>query len=346
MKSKKVITIYDIAESLHLSPSTISRGLKDHPLLKKETIRKIKATAQKMGYQPNKFASILRQRQSKTIGVIVPKLNSYFMSSVISGIEKITYQNGYGLLINQSQESVNQEISCVNTMFNSHVDGLLVSLAYDTKNLAHFDSLLEKNIPIVFFDRVLDSPGCMSIVIDNFKAGYEATAHLIGQGCRNIVHLTGNLLRNVYSDRLLGYKMALTENGIVFDQKMVFESGLNMEDGKAIVQKILKMKPRPDGVFASNDTSAVAVIMELLNAGVKVPGDIAVVGFNNDPLSQVIQPRLTTVDYPAMEMGELAAKSLIDRLKDPQSDSISTVVLKHSLIVRHSSIRQKPEANG
>ena len=218
MKNTKVITIYDIAEALNLSPSTVSRGLKDHPLLKKETIKKIKATALKMGYRHNKFASNLRQKQSYTIGVVVPKLNSYFMASVISGIEKITYQNGYGLLISQSQESVIQEKSCITTLFDSQVDGLLVSLAYDTKSLDHFNCLLEKNIPIIFFDRVAACRDCMSIVIDNFKAGYEVTSHLIEQGCKTIVHVTGNLLRNVYSDRLEGYKQALADHDLVFDE--------------------------------------------------------------------------------------------------------------------------------
>ncbi len=343
MKTKKIITIYDIAESLNLSPSTISRGLKDHPLIKKETIRKIKAKALKMGYQRNKFASNLRQKQSYTIGVVVPKLNSYFMASVISGIEKITYQNGYGLLISQSQESVIQEGSCVTTLFDSQIDGLLVSLAFDTKSLDHFNCLLEKNIPIVFFDRVAACPDCMSIVIDNYKAGYEATAHLIEQGCSNIVHVTGNLLRNVYSDRLQGYKQALADHEIPFDQGKVLISNLSGQEGNSIAQKILKMNPQPDAIFATNDSSAVAIILELTKAGIRVPEDIAVVGFNNDPLSQVIQPNLTTIDYPAIEMGELAATSLINRLKSTQTSNISTVVLNHRLIVRQSSLRKNQE---
>ncbi len=342
-KGKKVITIYDIAEALNLSPSTVSRGLKDHPLLKKETIRKIKTAAIKLGYRRNKFASNLRQKQSFTIGVLVPKLNSYFMSSVISGIEKITNQNEYGLLINQSQESVGQEISCVKTLFDSHIDGLLVSLAYDTKDLDHFSCMMEKNIPIVFFDRVTNCVGCMSIVIDNHKAGYEATSHLIEQGCRNIVHLTGNLLRNVYADRLQGYSQALTDHGITFDQNRVIAGDLSGNGAKTIVQKLLQMKPRPDAIFAANDTSAVSIMLELIQAGIKIPEEISVVGFNNDPISRVITPQLTTIDYPAIEMGELAATSLINKLKSTQTNSISSMVLQHSLIVRDSSLKNKPK---
>jgi LacI family transcriptional regulator len=339
MKSNKEVTIYDVAKALNISPSTVSRGLKDHPHIHKDTIKKVKAAAHEMGYQRNKFASNLRQKHTNTIGVVVPRLSSYFMATVIAGMEKITNQHGYGLIISQSQESVKHEISCVSTLYNSRVDGLLVSLAFDTKNTDHFNVLLNKNIPVVFFDRVSECKGCMSIVIDNYKAGYEATSHLIDQGCRQIVHLGGNLLRNVYSDRFRGYKQALADNGIPFDQKMVMIGDLTGEFGIEAAQTIEKMKPIPDGIFASNDTSAVAAIVELENSGFSIPGDIAVVGFNNEPVSKVVRPNLTTIDYPAREIGEIAAAALINKLTNSHSDSLSTIILKHSLIIRQSSLR-------
>jgi len=339
MKSNKEVTIYDVAKALNISPSTVSRGLKNHPHIKKETKKKILTTAREMGYQHNQFASNLRQKHTNTIGVVVPKLNSYFMATVISGIEKITSENGYGLIISQSQESWKKEISCISTLFNSRVDGLLVSLSFDTKNMDHFNIILNKDIPIVFFDRVADCYGCMNIVIDNYKAGYEATSHLIEQGCKRIMHMGGNLLRNVYSERFRGYKQALDDNKIEIDQNLIILSDLSIEAGKEIAKKILKIMPRPDGIFASNDASAVAIIVELEKAGVKIPDEIAVVGFNNEPISQVVQPNLSTVNYPAMEIGEIAATSLINKLKNSQSDNLSTIVLKHNLIIRKSSMR-------
>jgi LacI family transcriptional regulator len=314
--------------------------LKDHPHIRKETIKKIKATAHEMGYQRNKFASNLRQKHTNTIGVVVPKLNSYFMATVIAGMEKITNQNGYGLIISQSQESAKQEIACVSTLFNSRVDGLLVSLAFDTKNTDHFNGLLNKNIPVVFFDRVSECNGCMSVVIDNYKAGYEATAHLVEQGCRQVMHLGGNLLRNVYADRYRGYKQALSDNKIEFKHELVVISDMSAQAGIDAAKKILSMHPRPDGLFASNDTSAVAAIVELEKAGVKIPSEIAVVGFNNEPISQVVQPNLSTVDYPAKEIGEIAATSLINMLKSSQSHNLSTIVLKHKLLIRKSSLKR------
>jgi LacI family transcriptional regulator len=339
MKSYKEVTIYDVAKVLNVSPSTVSRGLKNHPHIKKETKKNIIAKAKEMGYQQNKFASNLRQKHTNTIGVVVPKLDSYFMATVISGIEKITAQNGYGLIISQSQESWKKEISCISTLFNSRVDGLLVSLAFDTKNLEHFNLLLNKDIPVVFFDRVTDCNGCMSIVIDNYKAGYEATSHLIEQGCKRIVHIGGNLLRNVYSERFRGYKQALTDNKIEFEQNLVVICDMSGQASTEAAKKILKMLPRPDGIFTSNDTTAVAAMVELERAGVIIPDEIAVVGFNNDPISQVIRPNLTTVDYPARQIGEIAAASLINKLKNSESANFSTIMLKHDLICRQSSFR-------
>lgn len=340
MKPTKDITIYDVAEALNISPSTVSRGLNDHPHIHKDTKKKIRAAAKEMGYQQNKFASSLRKRRTETIGVVVPRLNSYFMATVIAGAEKITNKHGYGLIISQSQESVKHEVSCVSTLFDSRVDGILISLAFDTRNLDHFSKLLNKNIPVVFFDRVADCQGCMSVIIDNFKAGYDATAHLIEQGCKRIIHLGGNLYRNVYSERLRGYKQALHDNGIDFNQKLVFISDLTGQSGRDIMKKVFRQNLKPDGVFASNDTSAVATMLEMQEAGIKIPGDVAVAGFNNEPISQVISPNLTTIDYPAREIGEIAATALIEKLNNSQSVSYSTIVLKHSLIIRESSLRK------
>ncbi len=341
MKTSRDVTIYDVAKALNLSPSTVSRGLKDHPHINEGTKNKIKAAADSMGYRQNKFASSLRKRRTETIGVVVPKLNSYFMATVISGMEKVTNEHGYGLIISQSQESGKQEISCISTLFNSRVDGILISLAFDTKTLDHFDILFDKDIPVVFFDRVAECHGCMKVVIDNYKAGYEATAHLLSRGCKRIVHFGGNLLRNVYDDRFRGYRQALSDYGIEFNQKLVLISDLTRESSMVLAKKVRNMNPRPDGLFAANDTSAVAAIVELQKSGIRVPGDIAVVGFNNEPISQVIQPNLTTVDYPAREIGEIATKSLINKLNNSESGKLSTLVLKHSLIIRQSSMKNK-----
>lgn len=335
----KEVTIYDIAETLNISPATVSRGLKNHPGIKKDTKKRILETARKMGYQQNKFASDLRRKSTNTIGVIVPRLNSYFMSTVISGMEKVANAHGYNLIISQSQESFKKEIDSVTTMFNSRVDGLMISLAYDTKDTDHFEDLIRKQIPLIFFDRVIEHPGCTSIVIDNKRAGFEATMHLISQGCKRIVHVDGNVNRNVYADRLDGYKQALKESGIEFDPDLVINNKLTDQTSTEAAQFILNMKQLPDGIFTANDTSAVTCIRELKLAGIRVPQDIAVVGFNNDPISKVIEPNLTTIDYPGQEMGEIAATTLVNKLKKQPTGNLDTVVLRHKLIVRESSLK-------
>ncbi len=340
MKGNREVTIYDIAKALNISPSTVSRGLKDHAHIRKETKKKIIAAASELGYRQNKFASNLRLRKTHTLGIVVPRLNSYFMATAIAGIEKITNKSGYSLIISQSQESGRKEIESVTTLFNSRVDGLMVSLAFDTKNLNHFRILFDKSIPIVFFDRVFECPGCVSVIIDNYKAGYESVSHLISQGCHRIFYLGGNILRNVYSERLRGYKQALADNGIQFDQELVMIGDMSINSANIAVKKILSMRRRPDGVFTANDTTAVSMMAELKHAGVKIPEEIAVSGFNNEPISQVVEPKLTTVDYPAYEIGEITASTLINKLNNQNSANLSTIILEHKLIIRESTLRK------
>ncbi|HMI04091.1 MAG TPA: LacI family DNA-binding transcriptional regulator, partial [Pedobacter sp.] len=263
MKSGKEVTIYDIAAELNISAATVSRGLKDHPSINKKTKKRIKEVAMEMGYRSNTFASNLRSKRTNTIGVIIPRLNSNFMSAVLSGMEKVANEASYNLIISQSLESAQKEALNVQTMFNNRVDGIMVSLAYDTKDTSHFELLLKKGIPLLFFDRVLEHPQCTSVMIDNRKAGYEATRHLAEQGCKNIFHITGELTRNVYADRLSGYKSALQDFGLEYNEANVLVTRLDEKAGIDAAEKIMAMDPLPDGVFASNDTSAVSCMSAL-----------------------------------------------------------------------------------
>lgn len=344
MKSKNEVTIYDIAKALNISASTVSRGLNNHKSISKDTRKRILKAASEMEYQHNIFASNLRKRRTNTIGVVIPRFNSYFMSAVIAGMEKEANQAGYNLIVSQSQESVIKEITNISTMYNSRVDGLLVSLAYDTDNPDHFDVFFKKAIPVIFFDRVFKQPDYTNIIINNYQAGYDATSHLIKQGCRRILHLGGNLICSVYDDRYNGYKQALDDNGIPYDKNLVVINLLNEQAGVDTANKILSMKVLPDGIFASNDISAVAVMCKLKNAGIRIPDDIAVVGFNNNPVSTVIDPNLSTIDYPGQEMGKVSASTLIKQLNNPHKEYSNTIVLRHKLIIRESSVRVKNPA--
>jgi LacI family transcriptional regulator len=342
MLQDKDITIYDLARKLNISPATVSRGLKDHPAISKKTKKRIFDLAKEMGYRSNNFARNLRKQTTNTIGVIVPRLNSYFMSTVIAGMEKVANDEGYNLIISQSSESGQKEIASARTMFNNRVDGLLVSLAYDTEDVGHFDVFMKKNIPLIFFDRVIDNRNCVNVLIDNRKAAYDATKHLIDQGCKRIVHITATPKRNVYVDRLQGYKQALADHNIKFRDEYVIISNLSQEAGTVAAETIKQMKPLPDAVFVANDNCAVGCVMALKQSGIKIPQEIAVVGFNNDPVSTVVEPNLTTINYPGYEMGEIAARNLINHLNGISSiTSTNTILLRSELIIRASSIKKK-----
>ncbi|MGE5520015.1 MAG: LacI family DNA-binding transcriptional regulator [Candidatus Dadabacteria bacterium] len=342
MQNGKEVTIYDIASKLNISPATVSRGLKDHPAISKKTKKKIFDFAEKIGYRSNHFARNLRNQRTDTIGVIVPRLNSHFMSSVIAGIENIANKEGYNLIISQSSEMSLKEAANAKTMFNNRVDGLLVSLAYDTKDLSNFNVFFKKNTPVVFFDRVIDHDNCTNIVIDNKKAAYEATIHLIKQGCKRIVHITAQPIQNVYIDRIKGYKKALTDHKIKFKPEDIIITNLSMEAGAEAADTIIGLMPRVDGVFVANDNCAVGCMLALKEKGFRIPQDFAFVGFNNDPLSRVIEPNLSTINYSGKEIGELAAQHLINHLNGiSQINTTNTIILRAEFIIRNSSLKKQ-----
>ncbi len=342
MKTKKEVTIYDIAQKLELSSATVSRGLQDHPAINKNTRKRIQETARELGYRHNNFASNLRKQKTNTIGVLVHELNSNFITSVLAGIERITTEAGYDLIIAHSSESSVKEAANAVNLFHKRVDGLIASLAFDTADLSHFGLFEEKGIPVIFFDRVEEKGESTKVIIDNYKCGYQATQHLIEQGCKRIVLVTANLKRNVYAQRHKGYADALYDNNIPFHKKYVLIKDLSEQCGVEAAMEILKMNPLPDGAFITNDFSAAVCMQTLKDHGVRIPEDIAIVGFNNDAIGKIIEPQLSTIDYPGIDMGEIAARNLINHLKGLSNiKHTNTIVIRSNLIVRESSQRKK-----
>jgi len=351
MENSKEITIYDIAKNLNVSPSTVSRALKDDPTVNKQTKKKVFEKAAQMGYRSNLFARNLRQQSTMTIGVMVNELNAGVMTSVLSGIERVAYEAGYGIIITDSSQSAVKEAANAANLFHRRVDGLIVSVAFDgsgpapsglaSNGMDHFKSFVEKQIPIIFLDHVSSMAESTSVVIDNVLCGYMATKHLIEQGCRRIAHITSPLQHIIYSQRYKGYRDALNEHKIRFDEKLLVIAGPTEEESMEAAKKILALKPLPDGVFVTDDFAAAVVMRHLLDKGVRVPQDIAVVGFNNDAVGKLIKPALSTVNYPGKEMGEAAARILIKRLKAPDNvDSISTVSMRAEMVIRESSMKK------
>jgi len=337
---EKEITIYDIARLLGISASTVSRGLKNHPGVNIKTRVRIAETAAKLGYRSNSFATSLRKQQTRTIGAIIHELHSEFVILALAGIEKITNNAGYDLIIGHSSETMVKEVANAHNLFNKRVDGVIASLAYDTTNLQHFEPFFRKKIPVVFFDRVEENNDGIQVVIDNFKAAYEATAHLIGQKCTRIAHSTANLQRNVYSQRLEGYRQALRDHGQTYNPDWTFVNDQSREAIREMAGNIVRMSPRPDAIFLTNDFCAAVCIQTFKQLGLRIPDDIAVVGFNNDTISQLMEPQITTIDYPGNEIGESAATHLIDLLNNPNDPTLhQKVVIDSKLIIRGSSRR-------
>lgn len=341
MLKGREVTIYDLADKLNISIATVSRALKDDPVVSKRTKKKIIDLAEKLGYRSNHFASNLRKQKTNTIGVIVHELNSNFITSVLAGIEKITTEAGYDLIIAHSSESYAKEAANAKNLFHKRVDGLIASLSFDTKDLKHFRRFEEKGVPVIFFDRVEQTTNHAVVIIDNYKCGYQATQHLIEQGCKKIVHVTSSLKRNVYSGRYKGYRDALFDNGISFDESLLIINDLSEKAGIESASKILDMKPLPDGAFITNDFVAAVCMRTLKESNIRIPADIAIVGFNNDAIGKLIEPALTTINYPGRDMGEIVARNLINHLQNKGNiDSINTVIVSSDLIIRKSSLKK------
>ncbi|MGY5355941.1 LacI family DNA-binding transcriptional regulator [Wenyingzhuangia sp. IMCC45467] len=337
---KKKTTIHDISKALKINSSTVSRALNNSPRVSQKTKDLIQKKAIELGYQKNILASNLRTNKTNTIGIIVPRISRNFFSSVISGIEETAYKSGYNVVIGQSLESLEREKELVSTFLSNRVDGLLISVSMDTTDYEHLKNFQNNGGPIVFFDRPVTMPNTPSISIDDFNASYNATEHLIKNGCKNIVHFSGFQKIELYKRRMEGYIAALQDNNISIKKEYIIESQLSEKDGIELAKKVLKL-PKVDGIYSSNDTAAISAIQHFKKNGLKIPEDIAIVGFNNDSISAVIEPSLTTVNQPDVEMGIIASSLLIELIKKTiNAPSEHSKTLGTELIVRDSSYKK------
>ncbi|WP_109694385.1 LacI family DNA-binding transcriptional regulator [Chitinophaga deserti] len=332
------ITIYDIAQALGLSASTVSRALQNNPLINEDTRTKVQDTAANMGYVPNWIASSLRKKRSNILGLIVPRTSMYFQSTAISGIQHEAHKYGFSIVIGQSDETVAMEKELAHTFFSLRVDGLLASSSMFTTNIDHFSPFIKNNIPLVFYDRVpLDFPG-YTITGDDYKGGYLATEHLIKQGCKKIAHFSGQLTCNLYQQRLEGYKAALAKYKLPFDESLIYVHNLTLDAGAEAARQILAGKDLPDGLFAANDSSAVAFIQEAKKMGIPIPEKLKVVGYSNDLSSRIISPSLTTIEQSGYKMGEKAVETLVQLInKEEKIKIVKNYVFEVELIQRESS---------
>jgi len=336
--NKGEVTIYDIAKQLGISASTVSRALSNNASINIRTRQRVAECAEQLGYRTNPFASNLRKGSTNTIGVIVHRLDSLFVSTFLRGAEETAATRGYNLIIVQSFEDINREIENAKTMFEKRVDGLMVAVAKNSNTSAHFKPFIKYEIPLVFFDRINNDTDCASFSIDNYSAACKMAKHLAEQGCRNIMHATIESTNLVYRERERGFTDTLNNLGIT--NSTVYMSNINFESGMELADKLHQEGKMPDGIFFSNDMSATGFISGAQNYGLNIPEDIAVAGFNNDISSRIVKPNLTTINYPANELGTIAVNHIIDHLQGINNLNITNqVVLKSELIVRESTLR-------
>lgn len=337
----EIITLKDIAERLNISISTVSKALKGYPEVSKKTRRLVKEMAETLNYRPNSFAVNFRTKESKTIGVIIPEVVHHFFSSVIEGIIKQAEKKGYMVIILQSSESFDLEKKQLDLLINKQVDGILISLANGTVDFSHLNDVISQGKPLVMFDKIAKVVNCTKVIIDDRKAAYTATQHLIDIGCKRIAHFRGPLLPQNSIDRFLGYKKALIDNGIVYDPSLVYIcENTSFNNGVKNAKKLLKAHSDVDGLFANPDMVAIGAINEFKRQNINVPEDISVVGFSNYFMTSVVTPSLSTIDQPGYLMGKRAFKLLYKEMKHKKKDKpikYKEVVLDTSLIVRESS---------
>lgn len=313
MKSKQ-ISIIDIARELGVSPSTVSRALKDHPGISIKTKRRVLELARQFNYRPNILAMSLRTNRSRTIGLIIPEIAHHFFSSVISGVEELAYASDYRVIICQSNEDPFREELNLQALLDHRVDGVLVSASKNTRNFEHFKRAIETGLPVLFYDRISDELPTDRVVTNDYKGAYSITSHLVKRGRRNILHLAAPENVPVGKERLRGYRQALYKNGIEIREDLIMQCDTSFKVN-VMNKEILKLAPSIDAVFAVNDFTAIAAMQLLQRNGFAVPGDIAVAGFGDDPIASVVSPPLTTVEQKGYEIGKESVQLLIQRIQ-------------------------------
>lgn len=332
-------TIKDIARDLNVSVSTVSRALRGMPDVNPQTLKLVLRHAEKLDYQPNMAALSLVKKQTHTIGVIVPNLD-YFCSTAIRGIDEAALEAGYTVMICQSNESYGREVVNTQRLMSSSMDGLIVSLSNETNNVDHFKRLLQKEIPIIFFDRTHADLNASNVVLDNAFGGEQAVQHLIEQGCRKIALIRSHATVSVSTLRENGYRTAHQKAGFTVDESLIVHCDFNQESAYIATQQLLN-RSTPDAIFTVSDRLALGVMLALKDKGLRIPEDVAIVGFNDEPIMSLMTPKLSSVAQPAFEMGRRAARLFIEHIHAEGKPDIETITLKPQLVIRESSLKNR-----
>ncbi|MCU4176142.1 LacI family DNA-binding transcriptional regulator [Carboxylicivirga sp. N1Y90] len=332
------ITINDIAKELNIAASTVSRALNNSTKISEATKQKVRKVAEELGYEINLVASSLSKNKTNLIGVVIPNINSQFFAHALSGIQEEAKAAGYNVIISQTNESYEQEVEVMKVMNSARVDGLIVSLTMETKSTDHFNALVRKSVPIVMFDRVNFSVPGPKIVVDNYEASFKATQHLIGNGCKRIAHLAGNLSCKVFEDRAEGFKEALNKNILPLLPQFLLACDLNEKDTREAMKLWMSLDERPDGIVVASASSGLMIASIARSYGVTIPGDLAIISLGNERCNELMIPSISAVDMPGSEMGKAAAINLIETIKTGHIED--RIILKPiQLLMRNSTFK-------
>jgi DNA-binding LacI/PurR family transcriptional regulator len=334
----KPATIKDIARKLNISISTVSRALRNATDVNSDTRKAVVALSEELNYQPNRLAISLREKQTHTIGVIVPNLD-YVLSLMVRGIDEVALEAGYTVMVCQSNESFGREIVNTRRLLDSLVDGFIISVSSETKSFEHFKKIQERGLPIVVFDRVTPDLLAPSVRIDNEDGGLQATEHLIEQGYKRIAILAGPKNLGISNKRMDGYLNALKKYKIKKDDALIIHCDFNQDYAYFATKELLAMKKRPDAIFTISDRMAIGAMLAIKEKGLKMPQDIGLVGFNNEPVTSLVTPGISSVEMSAFDIGKAAAKLFIETMHHNEDMTHTEQVIKPKLVVRASSQR-------
>ena len=331
-------TIKDIAQALKISISTVSRALRDAPDVGEETRKAVKALAEELDYQPNKLALSLLKKQTNTIGLIIPNLD-YVLATMVRGIDEVALEAGYTVMVCQSDESFGREMVNTKRLLDSLVDGFIISVSSETMVFEHIKKIQSKKIPLVLFDRVINNINVPKVRLDNVEGGKLVANHMVEQGYKRIAILGGRETMNISNERIDGFVQTLKQNKIKFDKDLLIHCDFNQDYAYMATKELLSMKNRPDAIFAISDRLAVGAMVAIKEAGLHMPKDIGLVGFNNEPITKLLTPSITSVEMNAFEIGKATAKLFIQLLHGDGELIEKDIIVKPKLFIRESSNR-------
>lgn len=332
-------SLQDIAKAIGISVSTVSRALHNHPDISVKTKNAVQKLANELSYQPNALAQSLVTKSTHTLGVIIPNLETTFFSSMLSGIQHVAAKAGYRVVICQSDESHRTEVANVQALMNNMIDGLLLCHTLKTDTYDHIKIQMKRGIPIVQFYRVNNEVATSRVFCEDENGAESITQHLIDKGCKRIALLLGPKEINISQKRKKGYLKILAKNKMVEDPELIAHVDFSQAEVVKAVDKWLSLSKPIDAIFSISDKSAVQVIQYLKKKKISVPNTIAVAGFGNEYTGEIIDPQLTTFDVKTVNIGEEAAKILLDKIIN-QDTSVKDITVKGKLIVRGSSMKK------